>query len=179
MIRLRSLSLILVASLLAPSAVVGAETNSWQVAAAAKPKVEAFKRKSIVIEDMRTYSPDNWMVYGGTPPSRIPLLPIYDLLACFRITTPDTYMDVQSGGGVDVVIDNVQFTKGKWDAEVRLTEHTRIELLDKERYFLIDLVRVGTSKMTKTQHKISVIKLMVQACLPKNAPTPKGKSKDG
>lgn len=179
MIGMRSLSLMLAVSLLAPVAAMGAEGGPWQVVAAAKPKIEAFKRKSIVIEDMRTYSPDNWMVYGGDTHNRIPLLPVYDLLACFRITTPKTYMDVDTGGGVDVVIDKVQFAKGKWDAEVRLSEHTRIELLDKERYYLVDFVRVGASKMTKARHKIAAIKIMAQACLPKDAPAPKAKSNGG
>ncbi len=165
----------LAASLLAPVAAMGAEAVQWQVVDAVKPKIETFKRESIVIEDMRAYDPDNWMVYGGDAHNRIPLLPIYDLLACFRITTPKTFMDVDTGGGVDVVIDKVQFAKGKWDAEVRMSEHTRIELLDKERYYLVDLVKVGAIKMTKTRLMIGTIKFMVQACLPKDAPAPKAK----
>ena len=179
MIGRRSLSLMLAAALLAPVAALGAEAKPWRVTAEAKAKIETFKRKSIIIDDMRIYDPDNWMVHGGDAHNRIPLLPVYDLLACFRITTPDTYMDVDIGGGVEVVIDKVQFAKGKWDAKVRLTEHTRINNLDRERYYLVDLVKIGTSKMAKSRDKIAVIKIMAQACLPQDAPAPKAKSTGG
>ena len=152
---------------LLPASAVAAEP--WRVTPDAASEVKSFKRTSRAVEDMQIYDMGNWMVYAGTIHKRIPMLPIYDLLACFQITHPESSMDVESGGGVQVILDQVQFAKGKWDATLRLTEHERIQHLDKEKYLLIDLVRVGASDLKKSKHKVGVIKRMAKACLPKKS----------
>ena len=168
----RKLHRLFAAALMAlpPAAAVAADP--WQVTAEAASEVKAFKHTSMAVEDMQIYDMGNWMVYGGTVHDRTPLLPIYDLLACFHITHPESRMDVESGGGIQVIMDQVQFAKGKWDATLRLTEHERIEMLDKKRYLLLDVVRVGASDLKQAKYKIGVVRMMARACLPKGAPTP-------
>ena len=164
--------------LLAPLS-YAAGPKPWRVSAEARPAVKAFKRKSMFIEDMQINDMGNWMVYGGGKHDRVPLMPIYDLIACFSLTNPDSPMDVESGGGVHIAVDDARFKKGKWHAVVRLTEHTRIEKFDKVRYLLLDLVRVGVSELKKRKHKIGVVRIMAEACLKKPAPKSKAKSKSG
>lgn len=151
----------------------------WGVSVKAQPKVKAFKRKSTLIEDMRAYGMGNWMVHGGGKHDRVALMPLYDLVACFSLTNPKSALDVELGKGVHITVDKARFRKGKWDAVVHLAEHTRIEKFDKERYFLLDLVRVGVSELKKRKHKIGAVRILAEACLEKAAPKPKVKSKGG
>jgi hypothetical protein len=171
--------LVLAAMILLAPLSYAAGPKPWRVSAEASPGVKTFKRKSMFIEDMRIYDMGNWMVYGGDRHHRIPLLPIYDLIACFSLTNPDSLLDVESGGGVEITVDGARFKKGKWDSVVRLTEHTRIEKFDKELYLLLDLVRVGASDLKKSKHKIGVVRIMAEACLKKAPPKSKAKSKRG
>lgn len=163
---------------LAPAAAVAA--GPWQVTVEAVSKIKAFKSTSrgvddTLIYDMVNYDMGNRMVYGGTVDDRIPLLGIYDLLACFHITHPESSMDVKFGGGIRIAMDGVQFAKGRWDAVVRLTEHEILEVDSHEKYLLLDIVRVGVNDLQKVGHKIGVVKLMAKACLPIEVSVPKVK----
>lgn len=175
----KKLHLLLAAALLALGPAAAVAADPWQVTAEAAAEVKAFKRTSMAVEDMLIYDMGNWMVYGGTVHDRTPLLGIYDLLACFHLTHPESSMDVESGGGIHIAMDGVQFAKGKWDAVVRMTEHEKVEVDTREQYLLLDLVRVGVRDLHEVRHKIGVVKLMAKACLPKEAPAPKAKSKGG
>ncbi len=147
------------------------EPDPWTIKADddLRSALDDYIKSSMAIEDMRIYQVGNWMSYGGTKEARIPMLPIDDLLACFHQTSPESRMVVDTGGGVHIEVDDVQFSKGKWDAIFRLTEETKIDLLDKEDYFLADQLRVGTLKFDDPAEMIKVVRIMSAACFPDEA----------
>ncbi len=177
---LKTLHRLLAAALLALGPTAAVAADPWQVTAEAATEIKAFKSTSRGIEDTLIYDManndmGNRMVYGGTVDDRTPLLGIYDLLACFHITHPESSMDVKFGGGIRIALDGVQFTKGKWDAVVHMTEQEIFEVDAREKYLLLDLVRVGVNDLQKVRHKIGVVKLMAKACLPIEVSAPKVK----
>ena len=136
----------------------------WGVSVKAQPKVKASTQEH-AHRGYASYGMGNWMVHGGGKHDRVALLPLYDLVACFSLTNPKSALDVELGKGVHITVDKARFRKGKWDAVVHLAEHTRIEKFDKERYFLLDLVRVGVSELKKRKHKIGAVRILAEACL--------------
>lgn len=164
---------------LPPFAAVGAEADPWRVTPEAASRVQAFKRTSGAVEDLQIYDLRNQMVYGGTVNGRTSLLSLHDLLACFQITNPLSSLEVKFRKGILIAMDDVKFAKGNWAAVVGLTQQEILEVDAREKYLLLDLVRVGVNELQKVHQKIGVVRLMAKACLPAKAPVPKAKSTGG
>ena len=121
---------------------------------------------SPIIEELKTYEIKDAPVYAKNGEYDFDIT-IYDLLACFHLTNPDSKMEVDGGGGFDIEIRKAQFAKGKYDANLHLKETEKIEFTEKSKILVLYKVQVGTILLKEAEQRIEVIEMLSQACLKK------------
>lgn len=147
---------------LATSPVWSLNFSEEEVAAALKN----FEEKMEIINELNTYDIKNAQVYVGDGAQALNIN-IFNLLACFHQTNPNSKMDVDGGGGFDIEMQNVQFAKGKYDAHIRMMQKDKIDFLDKEKILVLSKVQVGAIILKAPDQRIEVIEWMSKACLKK------------
>ena len=144
-----------------------APLQGWRIKADMKPQVEEFIKSSPSLEDMRTGTMTEDMVYAvNAPDSR--MMRVTELLACLSLSNSGSDMEVDSGGGYDIAIYGVQFPGGTWDVSLRLREVEQIDMLDKRTVYVVDRLIVGTLRMRDRNQKLTAVHNMAEACFSKS-----------
>lgn len=153
---------ILVVALLALPA--GAAAEGWKLRADQKDAISDYLATSRAVDDLNTYARGNMTVYASTD-RETTLISVYDFFACAHLSNPNSHMTIDTGGGVDVTVDEANFARGKWDADVRLAQHTAINELDQTAYLVPTQVRVGRLSFTTKDKMAEAIRWLVAGCL--------------
>ena len=161
---MRTFGAFLAALLFLPAIVQADEGGGWTVKDDRQSQVQAFTEESALLVDQRINAVPNTMVHAGEDFS-LPLLPLYDLVACFRFTNPGAIMNVSSGGGVDITVADAQFASGKYLTELWLEEKQKIDLLDSEQVHVVKRLKIHTMLLDAPQERADAIRLMAAACL--------------
>jgi len=135
----------------------------WTIKADMKPKVEDFIRNSDIVKEMHEFKLPNTMVYS-VDALHGPMLPVYDILACLHLTHPNSKMEVDSGGGYDISMQDVQFSGGVWDAEIRFREVQQIDFLESQYVYLLDRIIVGTTRLRDINQRTRLVRQLSKAC---------------
>lgn len=135
----------------------------WKVKKEMRRAVDAFRSSSPIVEDMYNNNIPNEPVYIPEWDDDV-LFPIYDLFACINMTNPQAKMEVDSGGGFDVTINNVKFVKGSWPVVMRIYEIEQIHLLDKHMVYILKKIQVGTLTFTSPAEMVQIIKELTAKC---------------
>lgn len=139
-------------------------SEGWAVTSDIQDEINTFAKSSPIVEGMRRFNEPDTMVYT-LEYSQSPLLPVYDLLACMHLTNPDSKMEVDSGGGFDVTIEDVTFPGGVWPVHVRIREVDRIELLEKYQDFILDKIVIDNLIFRDVDRLVRAIRLLSSVCL--------------
>ena len=121
---------------------------------------------SPIIKELKTYEIKNAPVYAKNGDYNFDIT-VFDLLACFHLTNPDSKMEVDGGGGFDIEVRKAQFAKGKYDALIHLKETEKIEFTVKYKMLVLHKVEVGTLILKEPEQRIEVIEMLSQACFKK------------
>lgn len=155
---------------LATPALAGKEP--WRVDPAMDVPIRNFLKKSFVGADLKTYDVPNHMVYPSK--ERIdPMMHAFKMLACMHLTNPKAQLDVDTGGGLEIEIDKAKFANGVWGATVRMSEHVKIDGIDKFVYYTLTKVQIGALTFTDPEDRAEAIWWLTGKCVEK----PKRKKK--
>jgi len=144
----------------------GGETP-WPIKYDMRDKVASFIKSSPIVQEMHEFKLPNAMVYSINA-LHGPMLPVYDLLACLSLTNPRSQMEVDSGGGYDITLQDIQFPGGVWDVDIRFREVQQINLLESQNVYLLDRIIIGTTRLRDVNQKTQAVRQLSKACY--NAP---------
>jgi len=137
--------------------------NPWKIKSDIKGKVASFVKSSPIVQEMHEFKLPNVMVYS-IDAQQGPMLPVYDLLACLHLSNSKSIMEVDSGGGYDIAMQNVQFPGGVWDVDLRFREVQQINLLETQNVYVLDRIIVGTTRLRDTNQKTQLVRQLSKAC---------------
>lgn len=162
---LKSLVVSAITLLIASSGAVADEASSpWVIKADISDDLDDFIANSPIVREMRTNNEPNEMVYA-VDVDQAPMLPVYELLGCMHLTNPDSKMEVDSGGGFDITIEDVTFPGGVWTVYLRIRQIERIELLDKITMNVLDKISIDDLIFTDIEQIVRTARLLSSACL--------------
>ncbi|MHA1597183.1 MAG: hypothetical protein ACTSV1_00530 [Alphaproteobacteria bacterium] len=129
-------------------------------------KVSEFHNGGKELEDLRTYNVPNNPIYM-TNVDKQAIMPLYDFLACAKLSNPKSDLDINVGGGIDLTISNVKFAHGEWPVSMVITRIDQIHLLEKNAVFILKSFTVGTTKLTDPYKQQEAMGIMIAGCLAK------------
>ena len=139
----------------------------WTVEADISDDLDDFIANSPIVQEMRTNPEPNNMVYAvsNDQADQAQLLPVYELLGCMHLTNPDSKIEVDLGGGFDIIVEDVTFPGGVWSVHLRIREIERIELMDKITDLVLDKITIDDLIFTDVEQIVRAARLLSSACL--------------
>lgn len=136
----------------------------WVVKADISDDIDDFIANSPIVQEMRTNNEPNNMVHAVAV-DQAKLLPVYELLGCLHLTNPDSKMEVDFGGGFDIIVEDVTFPGGVWSVYLRIREIEQIELLDKITVLVLDKITIDDLVFRDVDQIVRAARLLSSACL--------------
>lgn len=136
---------------------------AWTVAPAMQPKVATFLKTSPIAAEMRReYEPNKPVrVLKIRAPG---LLMSDDLVACLHLTNPKSSMVIDSGGGFDINITDIEFPGGTWDVYIRVRELQKIDEINSTLVLVLDKMHIGNLIINDEERLTKGVKLLTKAC---------------
>ncbi len=139
--------------------------QGWVIKDSMTPLIKDFEANADELDNFRNFDIPNDFVYIKDS-GEGPLLPIYDLIACIKLTNPDSEIITGGfGGSLDVAIDSVAFAKGSWPVKINVTRNNKLRDLKMVSTYTLKTLRIGANGLTDTDQMVNALRLMTKACL--------------